>query len=138
MPRDCFESTAGHEESSGIKDLVEDWHLKGLEELLTTLPTLEPEERKNRARLLWESLGDLEERRGRGIFDGSYSWTHYGSYKTGFAAYFVRRLNAAAWVPDAQGELQSPGYVVFERPSGGSRTHFCLRRLHSSHLSSSS
>jgi hypothetical protein len=105
---------AGHEETSGQKDQVEDWHLKGLEELLATLPNLDPEERKNRARLLWESLGDLEERRGRGIFDGTYSWTHYGSYKTGFPAYFVRRLIAASWVPDAQGDLHPPGFVVFD------------------------
>lgn len=105
---------AGHAETSGIKDHVEDWFLAGFETLFKTLPTLLPDERENRARLIWESLGDLEERRGRGIFDGSYSWTHYGSYKTIFPAFFVRQLNTVAWVPDAKGDLHSPSYVVFD------------------------
>lgn len=105
---------AGHEETSGHNDRVTDWLLQGFDELLAVLPTLSPEQRAERARLLWESLGDLEERRGRGIFDGLYKWTHYGSYKTEFPSAFVRRLNEAAWVPDANGQLQPPRLVLFE------------------------
>jgi len=78
------------------------------------LPGLEPEDRAVRARLIWESLGDLEERRGRGVFEGIYSWTHYGSYKKDFPSAFVRRLNATAWVPDEDGKLQPPIQVIFE------------------------
>ncbi|WP_206205916.1 hypothetical protein, partial [Pseudomonas viridiflava] len=60
-------------------------------------------------------LGDLEERRGRGVFDGSYSWSHYGERKTPpFPAAFLRKLNIAAWVPDSKGELVPPGLVVFD------------------------
>lgn len=105
---------AGHEETSGINDRVVDWSLQGFESLLQVLPTLTPAEATQRAKLLWESLGDLEERRGRGIFDGTYSWSHYGSYKKDFPSAFVRRLNDASWIPDESGCLQPPRRVLFE------------------------
>jgi len=105
---------AGHEETSGINDKIEDWLLHGLESLLEILPIIEPEKRAERARLVWESLGDLEERRGRGIFAGLYSWSHYGSYKKDFPSAFVRLLNNASWVPDEADNLQPPHQVVFD------------------------
>lgn len=105
---------AGHAETSGYSDTVEDWTLQGFQYLLDHLPNLTPELRAERARLIWESLGDLEERRGRGIFDGSYTWTHNGRYATTFPSAFLRTLNAAAWVPDANGELVPPNLVVFD------------------------
>lgn len=105
---------AGHEQTSGINDRIEDWELQGFEELIDILPTLSAEQRDERARLIWESLGELEERRGRGIFEGIYTWSHYGSYKKEFPAAFVRRLTAAAWIPDTNGELQPPRLVVFD------------------------
>ena len=104
----------GHAETSGHSDTVEDWTLQGFQDLLDHLPNLTPELRAERARLIWESLGDLEERRGRGIFDGSYTWTHNGRYTTSFPSAFLRNLNAAAWVPDANGELAAPNLVVFD------------------------
>jgi hypothetical protein len=104
---------AGHEETSGINDQVVDWLLQGFDELIKMLPTLPFEQCIERARLIWESLTDLEERRGRGIFEGVYRWTHYGSYKAEFPSAFGRRLNEAAWVPDATGELHPPRLVVF-------------------------
>ncbi|MDD3326575.1 MAG: DUF3883 domain-containing protein [Zoogloea sp.] len=105
---------AGHSESSGYSDTVEDWTLQGFQNLLDHLLNLTLEQRTERARLIWESLGDLEERRGRGIFDGSYTWTHNGRYATNFPSAFLRNLNAAAWVPDANGELVAPNLVVFD------------------------
>lgn len=105
---------AGHAETSGYSDKVEDWTLQGVQELLDHLPSLTPEQRIERARLMWESLGDLEERRGRGIFDGSYTWSHNGKYAASFPAAFLRNLNTAAWVPDATGELVPPCLVVFD------------------------
>lgn len=105
----------GHEETSGINDRIVDWLLQGFDALIALLPHLTPDQRSERARLIWESLGDLEERRGRGIFDGSYSWSHYGERRTPpFPAAFLRRLNTEAWVPDANGELVPPGLVVFD------------------------
>ena len=105
---------AGHEQTSGYNDKIEDWVLHGLDELIGVLPTLPPEQRNQRARLIWESLGDLEERRGCGIFEGKYTWTHHGRYKKDFPSAFVRRLNEATWVPDADDELQSSRLVVFD------------------------
>jgi hypothetical protein len=106
---------AGHAETSGYSDSVEDWMLQGFEGLLAHLPQLDPEQRAERARALWESLGDLEERRGRGIFDGKYTWSHHGKYAATFPSAFVRRLNEAAWIPDADGVLHPPRLVAFER-----------------------
>src|SRR3546814_4059937 len=77
---------AGHAETSGYSDNVEDWMLQGFQDLLDHLPKLTPEQRVERARLIWESLGDLEERRGRGIFDGAYTWSHNGKFATSFPA----------------------------------------------------
>lgn len=105
----------GHEETSGQNDVVSDWELLGFEALLSLLPTLSQEQRAERARLLWDALGDLAERRGAGVFDGSYSWTHYGQRKAPpFPAAFLRRLNKAAWVPDASGDLVRPALVTFD------------------------
>lgn len=107
---------SGYEETSGLNDVVIDWELLGFEALLASLPRLSQEQRAERSRLLWEALGDLEERRGRGVFDGSYTWTHYGQRKAPpFPAAFLRRLNKAAWVPDISGELVRPALVPFER-----------------------
>lgn len=105
---------AGHAETSGYSDRVEDWRLQGFEELLEQLRKFTPEQRAIRARLIWESLGDLEERRGRGIFDGSYTWSHKGKYATSFPAAFLRDLNTASWVPDGNGVLVPPNLVVFD------------------------
>lgn len=105
----------GHEETSGQNDVVVDWELLGFEALLALLPTLSQEQRAERTRLLWEALGDLEDRRGRGVFDGSYTWTHYGQRKAPpFPAAFLRRLARAVWVPDGSGDLVRPALVTFE------------------------
>ncbi len=105
----------GYETTSGTNDRVTDWLLQGFDGLIKLLPKLPVEQRAERGRLLWESLGDLEERRGRSIFDGSYTWSHYGERKTPpFPAAFLRRLNKAAWVLDSNDELVPPSLVVFD------------------------
>ena len=105
----------GYSTTSGANDRVTDWVLDGFDDLIELMPTLSVEHRADRAQLLWDSLGDLEERRGSGVFDGSYSWSHYGERKTPpFPAAFLRKLNIAAWVPDSKGELVPPGLVVFD------------------------
>lgn len=120
--------SAGHPETSGVNDRVEDWSLLGLPELLEVMLTLEPEQRIERARLIWESLGDLEDRRGRGVFEGTYSWTHNGKYATTFPAAFLRTLNEAAWVPDATGDLVLPSRVLFDS-LGWKANPFLLSRI---------
>lgn len=105
---------AGHEDTSHINDRVTDWNLHGFDALLKAMPTLAREDRAHRAQLIWESLGDLAERRGEGLFEGKYTWTHYGSYQKDFPAAFVRQLNSGPWVPDADSELQLPISVRFD------------------------
>lgn len=105
---------AGHENSSGYSDHIVDWTLSGVDELFEHLASLSPQERRERARLLWDSLADLEDRRGHRVFEGSYSWSHHGKYETTFPSAFVRRLNSFPWVPDADGDLHRPHLVVFD------------------------
>lgn len=106
---------SGYPETSGQNDHVEDWALHGFAKLIEHLPNLSVEQRIDRARLIWESLGELEERRGRGVFEGTYTWTHHGKRNSPpYPASFVRDLNEAAWVPDANGDLVPPQLVVFE------------------------
>lgn len=119
---------AGHAETSGYSDRVTDWRLSGLEELLETLPGLEIEEREKRARALWEELAHLEERRGKGIFAGEYTWSHYGSYRAPFDASFVKRLNETPWVLDEDGQLQCPSLVLFD-PLGWNPNPFLQSKI---------
>ena len=119
---------SGHPETSGYSDTVEDWTLQGFQALIDYLPKLTPEQRAARARLIWESIGELEERRGRGIFDGSYTWTHNGRYATTFPAAFLRSLNTAAWVPNVNGELVPPHLIVFDS-LGWKSNPFLLTRI---------
>lgn len=95
---------------------------------MNTLPALPREERIKRARLIWDSLGDVEERRGRGIFEGAYTWTHHGSYRKDFPAAFLRRLNDVSWVPDASGDLHPPSRVMFD-PLGWKPNPFLLSKI---------
>lgn len=112
--RQNLREKAGHAETSGYKDRITDWALVGLEQLLDLLPQLDVEQRGKRAGLLWDELINLEDRRGKGIFTGEYTWTHYGSYRTSYHAEFVRRLRTTPWVPGADGELERPEFVLFE------------------------
>ena len=120
---------AGHPKTSGKKDRVTDWTLYGLEDLFTVLPNLDVKQQKNIASLLWEELSHLEERRGKGFFTGNYTWTHYGSYQQTLDAAFVRRLNATRWVPDADGKLQRPEFVLFDS-LGWSEHPFLQSKIH--------
>jgi len=105
----------GHALTSGIKDRIEDWVLQGFDELIALLPKLGFDQRAERARLIWESLGDLEEHRGRRIFEGSYSWSYYGDRRTPpFPSAFLRQLNEVNWVPNANCDLVPPNLVVFD------------------------
>ena len=105
---------AGHADTSGQNDRITDWTLTGLPGVLAVLPGLPDEDRRTRSRLLWEELAHLEERRGKGVFTGEYTWTHYGSYRTTFDAAFVRSLNVTEWVPDEDGNLKQPASVLFD------------------------
>jgi hypothetical protein len=53
---------------------IEDFTLRGLNQLLVVLPAMGPEQINRKATLLWEALQDVEDRRGTGAFSGSYKW----------------------------------------------------------------
>ncbi len=93
---------------------AEDQALRGVDSLLRALPKLDAETRARKAALLWEALGDVEDRRGAGTFAGTYRWTYYHSRSATFDAAFVRQLNGTAWVPDRTGNLERPEFVVFD------------------------
>ncbi len=105
---------AGHSETSGHNDHITDWTLHGIRGVLKALPKLPVQERLTRARLLWEELAHLEERRGKSLFTGEYTWTHYGSYRTTFDAAFVRLLNGSEWIPHTDVKLERPELVLFD------------------------
>ena len=101
-------------ESCTYEEAVEDQTLRGVDCLLRVLPKLDAETRGRKAALLWEALGDVEDRRGTGAFSGTYRWTYYHSRSATFDAAFVRQLNDTAWVPDKTGALERPEFVVFD------------------------
>ena len=103
---------AGCEERTW-EELPKDHSLRGLPELLAFLPTLDVENTRKRSKLLWEALKEVEQRLRSGAFSGSYSWMYYRRRSAAFDAAFVRQLNNTAWVPDADGTLQRPEFVVF-------------------------
>ena len=106
---------AGHEQTSGASDRVSDRTLLGLTEVLKLLPGLDPEDRETRAELLWDELSNLEDRRGKALFEGNYTWTHnYHRYRRSFPAAFLRMLEKATWVPVHAAELRRPELVLFD------------------------
>ena len=101
-------------ENSSRGETFDDWTLRGLDELLATLPTCDAAKAAKKAELLWEALRDMEERRGTTTFSGTYWWSYHYQRSYQFDATFVRKLNEVAWVPDSKGLLQPPGYLIFE------------------------
>ena len=104
---------AGCEDCSGGES-IDDTTLRGLEGLLGLLPKLNLDAQVTRARLLWEALDELENRRGKIAFTGTYFWFYVNRRGAPFAAAFVRRLSEARWVPDTDGTLRRPEFVSFE------------------------
>ena len=112
--REELRRAAGHADTSGRSDQLVDWMLVGLEGVLNALPQLDVETRRSKARLLWDELAHLEERRGKSVYTGEYTWTHYGNYRAPFDAAFVRLLNGTEWIPNSAGNLERPEFVLFD------------------------
>lgn len=117
-------------ENSTWEGQFNDRTLRGLSGLLLQLPELCPDARKEKAKLLWEALTNLEGRSGSGVFTCTYSWFYHRSRSTKFDAVFVKKLNSTAWIPDTDGKLQRPEFVLFdslgwnEHPFLQSKIHF--------------
>ena len=93
---------------------IEDRTLRGLEGLFALLPKLETAEQVNRAKLLWEALDELETRRGKATFTGTYHWFYFSQRKATFDAVFVKQLVEAQWIPDTDKSLSCPEFVSFD------------------------
>jgi len=80
-------------------------------------------------RLLWEALIELQDRRGQSVFSGLYRWHYFYWRNASFDALFIRQLNEASWVPDADGDLQPPSSILFES-LGWTTDPFLLSKIH--------
>ena len=103
----------GGSQTSGRTDSIRDWNLAGLDSLLKLIPNLSPEQQATRARMLWKQLEQVEDKCGKGIFEGMYRWSYYGEYKVPFDAAFVRKLQQTSWILTQDGRLQRPESVEF-------------------------
>lgn len=109
---------------------AEDYTLRGLDELLRRLPKMSAQEAADRARLLWEGLVELLERRRQAVFTATYRWFYYHERSTTTDADFIRTLNSKPWVPTTDGKLVPPSEVDFQtlgwrpNPVLESRIHF--------------
>lgn len=92
---------------------IKDFEIAGLDMLLQTLPKLNVEDRRIKARLLWEALAELLDRRNASVFTVTYQWQYHQLRTISLDARFVRQLNEKAWIPDATGELRRPFEVLF-------------------------
>ena len=94
---------------------IADMKLRGLDALLSLLPSLGPTARQQRAALLWEALADVESRRGPRTFVVEYTWGYGQLTKTAtFDAAFVQQLQESEWVTDVDGNLLPSELVVFD------------------------
>ena len=94
---------------------IADMTLRGLDALLSLLPSLEPAKRRNKTAWLWKALADVGSRRGSQTFVAKYTWSYGHQTKMAtFDAAFVQQLREGKWVPDADGNLLVPELVVFD------------------------
>jgi hypothetical protein len=114
-------------ESYTSEEPVKDFTIRGLDGLLNALPTLDVTSATKKAKLLWEALCDLGERRAS-VFSGTYKWFFYNSKSCAFNAAFVRCLNETPWVPDRNGTLHLPSLIPFEE-TGWKEDHLLLSKI---------
>jgi hypothetical protein len=119
---------AGCVDSSGGEQ-IEDFTIRGLDELLEALPQLGPVLASQRAGLLWEALCDLEDRRGKRAFSGTYTWRYHYPRSCPFDAMFVRLLKEMPWIPGRDGTLKPPNSVLFEH-TGWKENQFLVSKIH--------
>ena len=113
LEKERMRAEGGFADSSGGEEIY-DHTIVDLDALLRILPEIDVQNRAKKAKLLWQSLCELEEKKGSAVFSGTYKWTYYRCRSTRFDAAFVRKLNDRTWVPDADGELRRPALVLFE------------------------
>ena len=105
---------AGSTNRTPGSESFQDQTLLGLDPLMDLLPLLDSELRLRKAKLLWKFLIQLQLWYGRDVFFGEYRWRYREHYKAAFPAVFVNKLNDTKWVPNANGELELPQFVLFD------------------------
>ena len=103
----------GHAETSGRTDSVTDWEVRGLNDVLAQLASLDSENQRGRAKHIWEALIQLQELR-KESFHAKYRWSYYGDFDAEFDSAFIQQLNRLAWIPSEDGGLQRPHLVLFD------------------------
>ena len=93
---------------------IDDHTLLDLDRILSVMPKLDVEGRWKKARSLWETLHQLDDKVGSQAFSGTYKWFRHRQRAAKFDAAFIRQLNETAWVPDENGELVRPELVLFD------------------------
>lgn len=93
---------------------VDDFTIRGLDNLFDILPTLPTDKAINRAKLLWDALCLFQRNSTLSSFEGTYRWFYYSNRQAQFPARFVQILNERAWIPDANGTLRFPRDVIFD------------------------
>lgn len=100
--------------AASFENAPEDASLRGLDAILAQFRSLSVEDRKKKARLLWEALIELQDRRGEGAFSGTYRWQYHQWRSASFDAHFVQLLNRSKWITDGDGDLVEPSNILFE------------------------
>lgn len=110
-----FRKEVGCGKRRSYRETATDSAIDGLKALCARLGELPPEDAVPRARLLWESLDRLHRQHGDSAFRGEFHCGHTThKQRVPYAAGFVKLLNSTAWVPDSNGELHRPEFVVFD------------------------
>ena len=91
-------------------EIVRDWKLRDVEQLIETLPDMCTDDTRNKTELLWKLLGEIDHDK----FEGRYEWFYKTKHDHRFPSEFVESLNQERWIPDADGHLHAPVDVDFE------------------------
>ena len=95
-------------------DQITDWTFHGVAQLINLLPQLSTDAQRRKSTLLWQSLVDLAEHNGHNVFRTVYRWGYSHETKAAYLdAQIVKQLNNSAWIPDENGQLQTPNLVYF-------------------------
>lgn len=102
-------------DSATWESRIPDKTLRGLDAVLTLLPRLDVTGRRQRTKLLWKALVDVESRQGQHTFVTKYTWGYYRQERSAVIdADFVRKLQETKWIPDSDGNLVVPEVVDFD------------------------
>ena len=91
-------------------EIVLDWKLRDVSQLMKTLPDMCVADRISRSKLLWKMLADIDQDK----FEGRYEWFYKTPHYNKFPSEFVDSLNQERWIPDHDGYLHPPIEIDIE------------------------